>query len=200
MAVGVVVGVAVGVVVGVGIIMAQKNPTEEELRMMIRRGHSKEHGSVVGTRRTRGDVGTRADIPPRKGGPAGSNPAHAPLSQQFFVPGPLPGANDIIRKHHMVYSRLKAKWGLEIGRCLLIAKIKPIRSCAITYHWIEPIPVRGHIRDRDNIRFGAKFINDALVTHGILIDDGPDGVARLTDTFEYHAANPGVLITLEEAL
>lgn len=125
-----------------------------------------------------------------------ANPAHAP--QTFFVPGPLPGANDIIRKHHMVYSRLKSKWGLEIGRCLLIAKIKPMRSCAITYHWIEPTPVRGHIRDRDNIRFGAKFINDALVTHGILLDDGPDGVVRLIDTFTYNAANPGVLITLEE--
>jgi hypothetical protein len=118
--------------------------------------------------------------------------------QSFFVPGPLPGANDIIRKHHMIYSRLKAKWGLAIGMEIMVAKIRPVRACAIQYHWIEPIPIRGHIRDRDNIRFGAKFINDALVGQGILLDDGPDGVISLTDTFAYDASHPGVWVTLEE--
>lgn len=189
--------------------MAHKNPTEEELRMMIGRGHSKEHprDSTSGVRpRLAGKVGEpyTKDAARRNQSTEGqgnvksdTRTPHA-TNQQFFVPGPLPGANDIIRKHHMVYSRLKAKWGLEIGRCLLIAKIKPIRSCAITYHWVEPIPVRGHIRDRDNIRFGAKFINDALVTHGILLDDGPEGVAQLMDIFTYNAANPGVMVTLTE--
>ena len=125
-------------------------------------------------------------------------PASSPTTQQFFVPGPLPGANDIIRKHWRVYSKLKQEWGLTIARCLMVAKLKPVQSCSIRYHWVEPTPVRGHIRDRDNIRFGAKFINDAIVTHGILLDDGPDGVTGLSDTFEYHADNPGVWVTLKE--
>ena len=127
-------------------------------------------------------------------------PASSPTTQQFFVPGPLPGANDIIRKHWRVYSKLKQEWGLTIARCLMLAKLTPVQSCSIRYHWVEPTPVRGHIRDRDNIRFGAKFINDAIVTHGILLDDGPDGVTGLSDTFEYDADNPGVWVTLKETL
>ena len=125
--------------------------------------------------------------------------AAAPLlMQSFFIPGPLPGANDIIRKHWRVYSKLKADWGLTCARCMLLAKIQPVRACAIRYQWIEPTPVRGHIRDRDNIRFGAKFINDALVSQGILLDDGPDGVVSLTDSFTYDGVTPGVLVTIEE--
>jgi hypothetical protein len=129
---------------------------------------------------------------------AGSSPAPSPTIQSFFVPGPLPGANDIIRKHWRVYSRLKVKWGQAIALVLLVYKIQPVRACAILYQWIEPTPVRGHIRDRDNIRFGAKFVNDALVSQGILLDDGPDGVVSLTDSFTYDGVTPGVQVTIEE--
>ena len=45
-------------------------------------------------------------------------PTPTPTSQIFFVPGPLPGANDIIRKHYMIYSTLKSQWGLTIARCI----------------------------------------------------------------------------------
>lgn len=121
-----------------------------------------------------------------------------PTIQSFFIPGPLPGANDIIRKHWRVYSTLKADWGLTCARCMLLAKLKPVRACTIAYEWIEPTPVRGHIRDRDNIRFGAKFINDALVSQGILLDDGPDGVVSLTDSFTYDGGTPGVRVTITE--
>ena len=51
---------------------------------------------------------------------AGSTPAPPPRNQTFFVPGPLPGANDIIRKHHMVYSKLKSQWGLTIARYIIV--------------------------------------------------------------------------------
>lgn len=181
--------------------MAHKNWSEKELRQALGQGGSVEHGGVGGGVMERDSpisptTGHKHPVAARNSRKLVTNPAHAP--QTFFVPGPLPGANDIVRKHWRVYSKLKSHWGLIIGRCILIAKIKPIRSCAITYHWIEPAPVRGHIRDRDNIRFGAKFINDAIVAHGILLDDGPEGVVRLTDTFTYNAANPGVQIILEE--
>lgn len=128
---------------------------------------------------------------------SGARTSHATI-QSFFIPGPLPGANDIIRKHWRVYSTLKADWGLTCARCMLLAKLKPVRACTIAYQWIEPTPVRGHIRDRDNIRFGAKFINDALVSQGILLDDGPDGVVSLTDSFTYDGGTPGVRVTITE--
>jgi len=128
---------------------------------------------------------------------SGARTSHATI-QSFFIPGPLPGANDIIRKHWRVYSRLKVTWGQAIALVLLVYKIQPVRACTIRYQWIEPTPVRGHIRDRDNIRFGAKFINDALVSQGILLDDGPDGVVSLTDAFTYDGVKPGVQVTIEE--
>ena len=167
----------------------------------MKKGTVKGKGSVVGTRgATRKPLNVSALERPSAGRVAGSNPAPSPQSQTFFVPGPLPGANDIIRKHWRAYSKLKQEWGLIIARCLMMSGVKSVSSCSIRYHWVEPTPVRGHIRDRDNIRFGAKFINDAIVTHGILLDDGPDGVTGLSDTFEYHAEHPGVWVTLKETL
>jgi len=165
--------------------------TEADLRKMIlhRDRDPIEHGRQDGSR-------AASWRPPTL--QAGDAAALSPTIQSFFVPGPLPGANDIIRKHHMVYSRMKSIWGQAIGMVILVAKIQPVRACAIRYQWIEPTPVRGHIRDRDNIRFGAKFVNDALVSQGILLDDGPDGVVSLTDSFTYDGVTPGVLVTIEE--
>ncbi len=177
--------------------------TEEQFAKMVQ---GMKQGTVKGSLASRHTQTERTTVRRKTlsvGRVDGANPSPSPISptstsQTFFVPGPLPGANDIIRKHWRVYSKLKQEWGLTIARCLMVAKLKPVQSCSIRYHWVEPTPVRGHIRDRDNIRFGAKFINDAIVTHGILLDDGPDGVTGLSDTFEYHADNPGVWVTLKE--
>jgi hypothetical protein len=181
--------------------MNLRHVTEEDLQQMIA-NRDRGRGGVVGTRSqyTKADcqslvVSERNQAVEKR---AGSNPAPSPTIQTFFVPGPLPGANDIIRKHWRVYSRLKADWGLTCARCIMIAKLKPVRACTIAYHWVEPLPRRGHIRDRDNIRFGAKFVNDALVSHGILLDDGPDGVVSMTDSFTYDGETPGVHVTITE--
>ena len=162
-------------------------------------------GAVRATEVTHGPAPKATTVTNRRGSDrasknrdAGINPAPSPSSQTFFVPGPLPGANDIIRKHWRVYTTLKADWGLTCARCILIAKLKPVRACTLAYHWVEPLPRKGHIRDRDNIRFGAKFINDALVTQGILVDDGPDGVVSMTDTFAYQQEHHGVAVTITE--
>jgi Holliday junction resolvase RusA-like endonuclease len=114
--------------------------------------------------------------------------------QTFFIPGPLPGANDIIRKHHMVYSTLKSRWGLTIARCILVAKLKPVRHCHVSFTWNE----RHDRRDPDNVIFGQKFVLDALRDTNIIPDDTREHILSLTHCVLTYASKPGVYVTIEE--
>ena len=114
--------------------------------------------------------------------------------QKFFVPGPLPGANDIIRKHHMVYSRLKAQWGLTIARCIIVAKLKRAQRCRIFFCWQEP----NNRRDDDNVIFAQKFVLDALRDTKIIPDDRRQFIESLTHRVIVEPTNPGVWVTVEE--
>ena len=55
-----------------------------------------------------------------------SSLASSPTSQTFFVPGRLPGANDIMSRHRMVYARLKVLWGHTIAQHIRVAKLTPL--------------------------------------------------------------------------
>ena len=122
--------------------------------------------------------------------------APQPTSQTFFVPGPLPGANDIIRKHHMVYSTLKSRWGLTIARCIIVAKLKRVQACTIHFLWQE----RHNRRDDDNIMFGQKFVLDALRDTRIIPDDRRQFVHSLTHRITIDPTNPGVWVRIEEVV
>lgn len=118
--------------------------------------------------------------------------ASSPSSQSFFVPGRLPGANDIIRKHHMVYSRLKSEWGLTIARCILVAKLKRMGYCRIEFVWHEA----NNRRDDDNVIFAKKFVLDALRDTKIIKDDRRTFIHSVTDRVIVDPAKPGVEVTL----
>ena len=120
-------------------------------------------------------------------------PTPPPTSQIFFVPGPLPGANDIIRKHYMVYSTLKSRWGLTIARCIIVAKIKRVQACTIHFLWQE----QHNRRDDDNIMFGQKFVLDALRDTRIIPDDRRQFVQSLTHRITIDPTNPGVWVRIE---
>jgi len=119
--------------------------------------------------------------------------AAPPLIQTFFVPGPLPGANDIIRKHYMIYSTLKSQWGLTIARCIIVAKLKRVQACTIHFLWQE----RHNRRDDDNIMFGQKFVLDALRDTRIIPDDRRQFVQSLTHRITIDPTNPGVWVRIE---
>lgn len=67
---------------------------------------------------------------------------------------------------------------------------KPVK---IQFVWVEA----SWRRDLDNVSFGKKFILDALVKQGVLIDDGQRFVVGLADTFQ-HDKFYAVKIYLEE--
>ena len=115
------------------------------------------------------------------------------MIQTFFIPGPLPGANDIIRKHWRVYDNLKREWGSICANYIRQAKLQPMQSCSITLEWRE----KDWRRDGDNIQFGQKFVNDALVICGILKNDTRIFVKKTTHIITIDKAYPGVFVTLQ---
>ena len=135
--------------------------------------------------------GSKAAVPGVRIATHASSPTFATV-QTFFIPGPLPGANDIIRKHHMVYSRLKAQWGLTISWSIRSAELKPVGYCRIEFVWHEA----NNRRDDDNVMFGQKFILDALRDTRIIKDDRRQFVYSLTHRVVVDPSKPGVEVTL----
>ena len=131
-----------------------------------------------------------------------------PHTQGFFVPGPLPGLNEMLdwakRQSHVhgprgkrwsVYAENKQIWEGMIGVAIKQATLIPMaRAVTIHYCWQE----RNKKRDLDNIAAARKLINDALVSTGILRNDGWKQIAGFTDSFIVEKKSPGVLVTLTE--
>ena len=158
---------------------------EVKTRVRSPKGREARHGTPAQDCPT---DGSKAAVP----GVRIATPASSPSSQTFFVPGPLPGANDIIRKHHMVYSRLKCAWGLAIARCIFVAKLKPLGYCRIEFVWHEA----NNRRDDDNVMFGQKFVLDTLRDAEIIRDDRRQWVKSLTHRVVVDPGRPGVEVTL----
>lgn len=175
--------------------------TEQELQDAQRRISKSKTGVRSGVVKhdvdTRPIAADRGSATPRQVGPRSSalpvpNPASSPTIQIFFVPGRLPGANDIIRKHHMVYSRLKTQWGTTIAQCIRAAKIKCVGYCRIEFQWQEP----NDNRDDDNVIFAQKFVLDALRDTRIIPDDRRKYIYSLTHRVSVWPGNPGVHVTV----
>ena len=62
------------------------------------------------------------------------------------------------------------------------------------YTWIE----KNKRRDKDNIAFGRKFIQDALVKAGYLKDDGWDEIVGFSDSFRVDKKEPRIEVIIEE--
>lgn len=122
--------------------------------------------------------------------------AQPPTTQVFFIPGPLPRFNVIIgRASRWAYSGAKKKYGPMIQQYIRQAKLKPMQRVFLHFIWIE-VDKRN---DPDNIAgIGRKFILDALVSSGILQNDGWEEIAGWSDAWIVDKQKPGVLITLEE--
>ena len=129
-----------------------------------------------------------------------------PLSQSFFVPGPLPGLNDFIawaKKRGVTvgkkgamwndYNAQKRSWEDMIRGVIHTSRLTPVAvPVTISYLWQEP----NKRRDYSNIAAGKKLVEDALVRAGILRGDGWRDITGFTDRFEINRKQPGVRVTL----
>jgi Holliday junction resolvase RusA-like endonuclease len=117
-------------------------------------------------------------------------------SQQFFIPGRLPGMNDILQaaKLRKPYMRIKKQLTDMIAQLALEGDVKPYESSVcITFQWIE----QNRKRDPDNICAGAKFVLDGLVKAGIIKSDGFKYVKTISSSFQINKEHPGVIVILE---
>lgn len=116
------------------------------------------------------------------------------------IPGTLPNLNDYIaaeRTNRHKGAKMKADSGnivvVAIRQCLRGVRID--NPVFMEYTWIEP----SRRRDKDNISsFGRKVIQDALVSTGVLKDDGWKHVVGFSDRFEADKENPRIEVLIKE--
>ncbi len=116
------------------------------------------------------------------------------------IPGTLNNLNDYIaaeRTNRHKGAKMKADSGnivaVAIRQCMRGVRIeKPVE---MYYSWYEP----NKRRDLDNVSgFGRKVIQDALVSTGVLKDDGWKYVVGFSDRFEVDKTNPRIEVLISE--
>ena len=121
------------------------------------------------------------------------------MTYKLIIPGRLDGYNtyiDACRANK--YKGLKVKARNE--EIVILAISKHLRKVHIDkpvymrYAWYE----RNRKRDLDNVSsFGRKVIQDALVSKGVLSDDGWKNIKGFSDEFYVDNANPRIEVEIE---
>lgn len=126
--------------------------------------------------------------------------AARPSTQRLWIPGRLPGLNEVIAAakgsggRGNAYATMKRQHGELVWALAKAAKLRPMTRVRVAFRWVE----KDRRRDPDNVSSaGRKFILDGLVQAGVLPGDGWAAIAGWSDTFEVGAAH-GVEITLTE--
>lgn len=117
---------------------------------------------------------------------------------KLVIPGVLPSLNEYIRaergnRYHA--ASLKKQTEDMIAACIA-QQLRGVRfdgPVKITYTWYE----ENRKRDKDNIAFAKKFIQDALVATGVLENDGWQEIVSFSDEFRVDKSNPRVEVVIE---
>lgn len=123
------------------------------------------------------------------------------MIQRLWIPGPLPGANELIAEAKGAggtgaeYSRLKRSWTDTVCMVARAARLRPLERAWFAFQWRE----KNRRRDPDNIAGGGrKLVFDGLILAKILAGDGWRVVIGWEDTFEV-TDKPGVMVALLDA-
>ena len=125
------------------------------------------------------------------------------MTQELWIPGPLPGINELIGAAKgaggtgAAYSRIKRQWGETVWAYAKKARLKRADGPVdMHFVWRE----KNKRRDLDNICGGGqKLILDGLVKAGVLENDGWEHVASIEHRFQVDPRNPGVLVYISPA-
>lgn len=120
---------------------------------------------------------------------------------KITIPGRLAGANDYIlkcRTNRVAAASFKTKQEkivqAAVYNCLQHKPFPFEKPVMLHYHWFE----QNKRRDKDNIAFAHKFIQDAFVEVGLLHGDGWAWIAGFTDRFSVDSKRPRIEVTIEE--
>ena len=123
------------------------------------------------------------------------------MKHKLTITGVLPGLNEYINAERGRAGKYKAaqmkKQAEHIIGFMIKAQLRKVtftKPVRIHYLWIEP----NRRRDKDNICFAKKFIQDALVRMKVLKNDGWNEIEGFTDSFSVDSKNPRVEIVIEE--
>lgn len=126
------------------------------------------------------------------------------MRQVFTIPGRLDGLNEYTESNRAgKYKGASSKRSNEEIVCWAIAAARlkpmrtPVRIHATWYEGKKPCAKTFRKRDKDNVRCGMKFIQDALVSMKIIDDDGWDKVTP-TDDYRVDRDNPRIVVEIWE--
>lgn len=120
---------------------------------------------------------------------------------KLTIPGLLPGLNEYVDAERGAKGKYKAaamkKQAENVIGYMIKTQLRGVRftrPVVIHYTWSEP----NRRRDKDNIAFAKKFIQDSLVHAGVLQNDGWKHIEHFTDDFAVDPKNPRVEVIIEE--
>ena len=121
------------------------------------------------------------------------------MQYKLTIPCTLPGLNEYIKaertnKHKAAAMKRDTEHIISFMIRDQLNGIKLNRPVVMHYTWAEP----NRKRDKDNIAFARKFIQDSLVSMKVLPDDGWKYIEGFTDTFVVDRGNPRVEVVIEE--
>lgn len=120
------------------------------------------------------------------------------MKASFTILGKLAGMNEITRANRnnrfgggkqKKAEQTKVMWAIALYKVPVFSK--PVK---MHFDWYEP----NLKRDVGNVRVGEKFISDALVQMGKIVDDSQKWVKGMSDNFHLDRVNPRVEVTIEE--
>ena len=113
----------------------------------------------------------------------------------FVIPGQLPDLNRMIaasKRHWGGYAQEKRRHTRRVALLARAAGLKPIaQPVTIKFTWI----CKDRRKDKDNVRFAAKYILDGLAA-GVLASDGWGQIDGFEDRFDVDSNHPRIEVEL----
>lgn len=120
-------------------------------------------------------------------------------SVKIIIPGTLPGLNEYDKAERgNRYQAAKMKKETEEYITLIIKQqakgVQFFEPVNIEYTWYEP----NMKRDKDNVAFAKKFVQDSLVAADVIKNDGWKEIDGFSDRFAIDKKNPRVEILIKK--
>ena len=121
------------------------------------------------------------------------------MKYRLKIRGVLPGLNEYINaertnKYKAAEMKRQAEHAVIGAAKHQLRGVKFAKPVYMAYTWTEP----NRRRDKDNIAFAKKFIQDALVKAKILKNDGWREIAGFSDMFFVDKNNPHITVEIYE--
>lgn len=115
------------------------------------------------------------------------------------IPGELPNLNEYTKANRTSKyngARMKQKAENKITHYIMqqLSGAITLDKAFLKFVWVE----KNKKRDPDNVAFAKKFLLDALVTNGILKNDGWSCIEGFEDKFRVDKERPRIEIYIEE--